>query len=656
MRSSREIGMTKDDVTMRLDQLSQDCKSDILKMSAVAESGHPGSSISSLDLFIAVVYVSLKQQGKENILLSPQRIDQATSIFNDMFVISNGHSVIGWYALLMWLGIIDRSELVPHLRSVGSAFSGHPEKAVPTIVWETGVLGQGLSAACGKALLSKMKNDVRHFYVFMGDGEQQKGQISEALRFISKYDLTNLTVLIDCNGIQVSGKTSDVMPQEIGAMWNAAGIETLSINGHDFNQLITSIEHARNDISSPYCIIANTISGNGISFMEGKTKFVAGPVSVDECKEALLELGSNDDLDSLFHERDMVSNRCNRYRNYDVEKGKENFQKVIKKVERGPNEIYNGYNSAECREAFGNELCKIAEEVGGENLYVFNCDLGPAMKTNLLSSLYPSSVIETGLQEHHAATASGAMSAEGPIVFFSTFARFGLDECFSQHYMNQLNDTNLKTVLSHTGFVGQDGRTHCSHNHLALVDSLFGARAFMVADANHLKFVLRHILQKWSNDFVFFGRDQSCVLRNDEGLPYYSSEYVFRPTKPDEIFSGRELSVVSYGSMLQEAYKACVKLRASGYQVGLINVTCPTSIDVKKWDTLKETRLLVVEDHNISNGLYMRLCAVLNSENIRGIGVTKPGPSGKYKNTLATFGLDSKNIENAIMSEIELTL
>jgi len=181
-------------------------------------------------------------------------------------------------------------------RKAGSIFEGHIERIVPGIEWSTGNLGQGLSAAAGFAVAGKLLDKAFNIYVFMGDGENQKGQIVEARRFIRKYNFNNITAFIDYNHLQISGNIKDIMPQDIKAEYEATGWHILEIDGHNLNEIFNALEESKR-IDKPVAIIAHTTMGKGVSFMENKEVYHGKPLSEEEYFLAVKELNLNIDYE-----------------------------------------------------------------------------------------------------------------------------------------------------------------------------------------------------------------------------------------------------------------------------------------------------------------------------------------------------------------------
>ena len=241
-------------------------RGDIVAMTFLAQSGHPGGSLSSIDIY-TYLYNTL-------------------DLGQDTVVVSHGHTSPGVYSALARTGLFPPQDVVKGFRRVGSPFEGHVEPGVPGVPWGTGNLGQGLSVACGYAVASRVKNTPGKVFVVMGDGEQQKGQIAEARRFIRKYGLSSITVIIDDNGLQISGSRHEVMPQDLPREYAEAGFTVLEVDGHDFKALHRAVTRASQDEGAPYAIIAHTVMGKGVSFMENKADYHGRPLNRGEMDKA----------------------------------------------------------------------------------------------------------------------------------------------------------------------------------------------------------------------------------------------------------------------------------------------------------------------------------------------------------------------------------
>ena len=245
-----------------------------------AKSGHPGGSLSAADIF---TYLYFKEMN----------IDPANPKWEDRdrFVLSKGHTAPGLYATLALRGFFPVEDM-DSLRQIGSHLQGHPNmNETPGVDMSTGSLGQGISAAAGMALGAKYQKKDCRVYTLLGDGEIQEGQVWEACMFASHYNLDNLCVIVDNNGLQIDGKVADVMsPYPIPEKLAAFGFEVMEINGHDFDQIEAAFEKAKATKGKPFGIVMKTIKGKDVSFMENNAGWHGKAPNDDEYAQAMSEL------------------------------------------------------------------------------------------------------------------------------------------------------------------------------------------------------------------------------------------------------------------------------------------------------------------------------------------------------------------------------
>jgi transketolase len=251
----------------------------IIKMLAKAGSGHPGGSLSATDLITVLYFTILRHKPQDPGW--PER---------DRFHLSKGHCCPLSYALLSESGYFSKEELW-NLRQLGSLLQGHPDRRTPGIEVASGSLGQGLSIALGMSLAAKMDKKDYRVYVLLGDGEIQEGNIWEAAMAASHYHCDNLCAILDYNGFQIDGKVKDVMNLEpLVGKWQAFGWHTIEINGHNMKEILSAYEEAKTIKSKPTIIIAHTIKGKGVSFMENVVDFHGRAPTKEEAEKALKEL------------------------------------------------------------------------------------------------------------------------------------------------------------------------------------------------------------------------------------------------------------------------------------------------------------------------------------------------------------------------------
>ncbi len=245
-----------------------------------AKSGHPGGSLSAADIFTYLYF--------EEMNVDPANPEDEN---RDRFVLSKGHTAPGYYAALALKGFFPTEELNT-LRHLGGRLQGHPDmKHIPGVDMSSGSLGQGLSAAVGMALAAKLKNKDYRTYCLCGDGEIQEGQIWEAAMFAGHRKLDNLLVIIDNNNLQIDGTVAEVCsPYPIDEKFKAFGFNVITINGNDFDEIDSAFKEAKNTKGMPTAIIANTVKGKGVSFMENQAGWHGKAPNDEQYEQAVSEL------------------------------------------------------------------------------------------------------------------------------------------------------------------------------------------------------------------------------------------------------------------------------------------------------------------------------------------------------------------------------
>lgn len=252
----------------------------IVTMVHDAASGHVGGSLGATEILVALYFHLMRHD--------PTRPDWEQ---RDRFILSKGHCTPVLYATLAASGYFPEEDLQT-FRRPGSHLQGHPyQPKTPGVDASTGTLGLGLSTACGMALAGKLRGNGANYYVLCGDGESQEGQIWEAAMFAAKYQLHNLIAFTDRNRLQTDGNTEDVMPLDpLREKWNAFGWATHEIDGNDLNAIVDTVSIARNQSQRPTMIIANTIKGKGVSFMEDEAMWHGTVPNDQQTERAILEL------------------------------------------------------------------------------------------------------------------------------------------------------------------------------------------------------------------------------------------------------------------------------------------------------------------------------------------------------------------------------
>jgi len=263
-----------------LEKMAVIIRCDIIDMICTAAAGHPGGSLSAADV-VTALYFRIMRIDPEN----PGWPDR------DRFILSKGHACPVWYAALAERGYFDKSHLKT-LRQMGSILQGHPDmRKTPGIDMTAGSLGHGLSAGLGMALSGKLQQKDYHVFVIIGDGESQEGSIWEASMAAPNFKLDNLTAILDYNHLQNDYSVDDIMPIHPAVdKWRAFGWHVLDIDGHDMAQVVAALEEAKSHKGKPTMIVANTVKGKGVSYMENVCEWHGRAPCQEEADQALEEL------------------------------------------------------------------------------------------------------------------------------------------------------------------------------------------------------------------------------------------------------------------------------------------------------------------------------------------------------------------------------
>ena len=612
------------------------CARRIILSTTLAGSGHPGGSLSSLSLLLVVYSIADVDPTQPK---KPKR---------DRIVISHGHISPGVYSVLCEYGFFPEKDFLLEFRKTASAFAGHVEQTVPGVEWNTGNLGQGLSAACGMALALKLKQLPNKVFCLMGDGEQQKGQVIEARRWAVKYQLDNLIVLIDYNKLQIGGSIFEVMPQDIKEEIKATKWNLIEIDGHDFNEIFKALRKAIlkevEDSSKPTAILAHTVMGKGISFMENNAKWHGMPLPQDLAEKALKELGfSPEELEVLKKERKERKVIFPHFP-HEAEEVKIDIPEIS---------LFSKDEKTDCRSAYGKFLEELAKRNNQNTIKVlgFTCDLEGSVKMSGFKRISPNAFFESGIQEHHTASLSGAISKEGFLVFFSTFGVFAIDEVYNQLRINSLNKTALKVVATHLGVdVGEDGPTHHCIDYIGVLLNIPDFEIYLPADPNQTIHILKVVCQRKGNVFVGMGRSKMNMILDEEGNIFFNKFYKFVPGKADWLRKGKDKGVIIvYGNTAKEGVKAWEILKEKNLEISVLNIASIRPFPEEDiLEASKKGPILIAEDHLLHTGIGVHIASFLAKKGItcklKLLGHKAPLYSGKPNELFKLSEIDAESI------------
>lgn len=605
----------------------------ILTMTTLAASGHPGGSMSSLEIYQTLYgYARLTAD-------DPTRSDR------DRVFVSHGHTSPGVYCALADNGFFDMDDAVAHFRQAGSVFEGHIERSVPGVEWSSGNLGQGLSAGVGSALAARLTGGGWHTFVAMSDGEQMKGQVGEARRLAAKYRLTDLTVVVDLNQVQISGHTGEVMPVAVGADFEADGWRVEHVDGHDTAALYAAIAAGCADGGRPCALLAHTVIGRGVSFMEDDPEFHGRGLTAEEYQAAMKEL----DLDASWLERARVQ------RGGACTTKPARRQPGVLADSPGVPRTYTREKATDDRSAWGAALVDIAAANPATPLAVFDCDLAVSVKTDTFKALRPDAFVECGVGEHSTATVAGATSANGVLAFWADFGVFGCDEVYNQQRLNDINEAHLKLVLTHCGLdVGEDGKTHQCLDYVAAFRTMFGWKVIVPADPNQTDRAVRAAASGVPGCVaIAMGRSKLPVILDGEGHPVFAGDYEFRYGAIDTIRRGSDASLLVMGTLTGAAVDAADTLREEGLDLAVAVVSCPLDLDTEAMESLTLAPIVVtVEDHGVRTGLGASVAEWLatrgRSTVLLRLGVEGYQSSGAAAELFGRVGLDAEGIARSV--------
>jgi transketolase len=626
------------DLATDLAEKRRHCAADIVRLTSLAGSGHPGGSLSTLDALL-VLYGCMRHNASEPSWDGRDRV-----------IVSHGHVSPAVYSTLASFGYFNIEDAYIGFRRCGSAFGGHIETVVPGVEWNTGNLGQGLSAGTGVAMAARVRGTGTRTFVLMGDGEQQKGQIAEARRFAAKYRLNNLVALIDVNGLQIGGKTSDIMPFDLAGDWAADGWNVVQIDGHDHGAIYDALHTATTTSSTgPTVVFLKTIMGKGITAIEDQAKYHGQCLSTEQAEAAFAELGVEGRMAELKELR----------ASSDVDRNHHVPGDTDIRVLTGEARTYEASVKTDCRSAYGAALADLArinrDSSESWPIVGISCDLEGSVKMNEFHAIVPDRFLEVGIAEHHAAVLAGAMSREKVIPFYSTFGMFAVVEGYNQQRLNDQNHAAPKVVVTHVGLdVGEDGPTHQCIDYVSLMRNLFGWECFVPADPNETDRMVRTVAGRFAPTLVAMGRSKLPVIADADGNPIFGGSYRFEPGVWTTVRPGTDAVVFAVGPMVYRAVEASDMLAAEGISLRVVNAS-----SLKPFDRecilacAREVGVLFTfEDHHVDTGLGAIVGQTVSDAGIgctlKRLGVTHYSTSGVPDDLFAAQGLSPKHLAQAV--------
>jgi transketolase len=588
-------------------------KANILRLHSVrsttkARSGHPTSCLSSAEI-VATLFFSVMN-------IDPNRMDY---LDNDEFVLSKGHAAPILYAALAEIGVIPREKIMT-LREFSSELEGHPVPRVKGIRVATGSLGQGLSIGLGMAYAKRLLGINRRVFILLGDGEVAEGSVWEALNLAGKLNLSNLVAILDMNRLGQSEPTMFQWDwQAYAERVKAFGWNVTVCDGHNVNDLIRAFEEAKKS-NKPFFIIAKTVKGKGVSFLENVEGRHGTALSEEELKRAEGEILRNISENVSFQPSNFIEAK-------------------IPVGSRGKYSITTNYKIGEMvatREAFGRALVKLGEQ--NERMVVLDGDVKNSTFTIYFFNRFPERSLQCYIAEQNMVGAAVGLQTHGFDVFLSSFACF-LSRAYDQIRMASYSRANLKIAGSHAGVsIGEDGPSQMGLEDLALFRALFGSVVLYPCDAVSSEKLTCAMANYEGISYIRTTRPRTPVIYNNDEEFHIGGSKVLRYSKNDEV------TVVAGGITVHEALKAYEKLRAEGIKIRVIDCYSVKPLDAETLiRAFEETKhIITVEDHYPEGGIGEAVASLGLKPHI--LAIRRMPHSGKPEELMAEQEIDAAGI------------
>lgn len=584
----------------------------ILISTTEAGSGHPTSSLSAVELMTALFFGGVFRYD----------IDHSENQANDRLIFSKGHASPLLYSLWAAAGKISEKELLT-LREFDSRLEGHPTPAFPYTEAATGSLGQGLSIGVGMALAARMDNMSNRIYVLLGDSELAEGSNWEAMQIAAHYNLDNLVSILDINRLGQRGET--MLGYDLEAYRNrisAFGWETIVVrDGHSFQQISEAYLGALESRGRPIMIIARTVKGKGISFLENKEGWHGKALSRDALDGALLELGDikKGAVGTIERPQTQIKNQSPQ----NILRARPSSQRI----ESSGSKFLTPYKMGDLvatRKAYGNALVNIFTEF--PNMVVLDAEVSNSTFSEIFKKVYPEKFFEMFIAEQNMAGAALGLARRGKLPFVSTFAAF-LTRAFDQIRMSQYSNAHIVFCGSHAGVsIGQDGPSQMGLEDIAMFRTVLGSCVLYPADAVSCEKLVREAALHDGIVYIRTTRGNTPIIYDlSEDFPIGGSK-VLRKSAQDKV------TIVAAGVTLFEALVAAEELEKEGIKARVIDCYSVKPLDKKTiFEAAKETEAIItIEDHFAEGGLGEAVAAALSGARARiySLAVRKMPKSG----------------------------
>lgn len=621
------MGADNSTLTDTLHNIATRLRIDSVRSTTAAGSGHPSSCCSAAEIIATLFFAEMR--------FDPARPGEA---HNDRFVLSKGHAAPVLYAAWAEAGLFDRAELLK-LRTIGSDLEGHPTPRLSFVDVATGSLGQGICVGVGIALNARRIGSDYRTYVLIGDGESAEGSVWEAAEVAEHYHLDNLCVITDVNALGQSRATALGHDMEaLAARWRAFGWHAIVVDGHDIPALMRAFEEARQTGHHPTMILARTIKGQGISFVEGRDGWHGRPLKKgEEEQRALAEL-----------EAQFVPVPGGQNARPAIRPPARTTASGVETAVRGQvaPPTYTLGQQVATREAYGTALVKLG--AADPRVVVLDADVGNSTFSEKFEAAYPERFYENFIAEQSMVGAAMGLASRGAIAFPSTFACF-LTRAYDFVRMAAISNLDVKLAGSHAGVsIGEDGPSQMGLEDLAMMRAQPTMTVLYPCDAVSTERVVVEAAYHRGPAYIRTSRPKTAVLyANDEQFPIGGCKVLRRS---DEDVA----TVVGAGITVYEALKAHDELRRRGIAIRVIDAYSIKPIDAVAITAAgKETggQILTVEDHYMGGGLGDAVSEAVAGDGISvgRLAVREIPRSGKSEELIERFGISASHIVEAVL-------
>ncbi len=590
--------MSKDGQIKNLEQLAKLIRYSILTATTHAGSGHPTSSLSATDLMTGLLFGGVFRYDVNN----PNHPN------NDRLIFSKGHASPLFYAQWVAAGKLAKEELLTY-RQFGSPLEGHPTVAFPYVEAATGSLGQGLSIGLGMALNGKYLDQLPYkTYVLLGDSEMAEGSQWEAIQLAAHYQLDNLVGILDVNRLGQRGPT--MYGHDLHAYQKriaAFGWETLLLDGHDFAEILDAYQKASAVEGKPVMLIARTIKGKGVSFLEDKNGWHGKALDQAQLQQALEELGSIDETvrGEISEPQELAPARLT--------------------PEAAPPPDYPPDQELPTRKAYGRALARLFPQF--PEIVVLDGEVSNSTYSNTFKEAYPKRFFEMYIAEQNMAGAALGLARRGKIPFVSSFAAFW-SRAFDQIRMSPYSNANIKFVGSHAGVsIGEDGPSQMGLEDIAMFRTILNGVVLYPADAVATAKLVEAAARHQGIVYIRTTREATPILYDADTAFSIGGSRVVRQSDMDAA------TVIAAGVTLFETLTAYEELKQQGLTIRVIDLYSIKPIDTKTLhEAASATGLIVtVEDHYPEGGIGEAVRSALAgvAVPIHNLAVTKKPKSGK---------------------------